>query len=126
MGAGAGGVELGDLRQLLRRDADRVEDVGDAVGGEILGFGEGRDGDAAGLSGQRQARHLDRLRGLHVRAQRHALGGQRLGHAGDVAQQDRPVEHEAGRRQVGEVHPRSSAMRGVAFSPEPVSTSTVR
>ena len=49
---GAGAVQLGDLVELLRRDADRVENVGDAVPGEILRLGQRRDGDAAGLAGE--------------------------------------------------------------------------
>jgi hypothetical protein len=87
-------VQLGDLIELLRRDADRIQDVGDAVRGEIFGFRQGGDGDAAGLADQRQAGHVDRLRGLHVRAQRHAVPGQRPGHGGEILQQDAAVEHQ--------------------------------
>ena len=49
--------------------------------GEILRLGQRGDGDAAGLAGQRQARHVDRLRGLHVRPQRHARARRDRRHA---------------------------------------------
>ena len=101
---GAGAVQLRHLIELLRRDADGVENVGDAVAGEILRLGQRRDGDAAGLAGDRQARHVDRLGGLHVRAQRHAVARKRARHGADVALQDAAVEHQAGRRQIGELH----------------------
>ena len=125
---GAGTVQLGDLIELLRCDADGIEDVGDAVAGEILRLRQGGNGDAAGLTGGRQPRHVDRLGGLHVRAQRHVMAREPARHGADVAQQDGAVEHQAGRGRSVQPHrriPSSSAMRGVAFSPLPVSTSTV-
>ena len=100
----AGGVQLAHLLQLLRRDADRVEDVRDAVAEKIFRLGQGGDGDAAWLAGERQARDLDRLGGLHVRAQRHIEARQGSGHRADVTLQDGAVEHQAGCRQVGELH----------------------
>ena len=35
------GMQLGDLIQLLRRDANGVQDVGNAVTGEVFRLGEG-------------------------------------------------------------------------------------
>ena len=97
----AGGVQLGHLVQLLRRDADRIEDVADAVRGEIFRLGEGGDGDAARLARQRQARHVDRLGGLHVRPQRHAMARRR-----------RPPSRAMLRSRIG----RSSTRQGVGRS----------
>ena len=113
---GAGGVQLGDLIQLLRRDADGIKHVGQAVAGEILGLRQGGDGDAVRLmavglhawlgriGGQRHAGDVDRLGGFHVRPQCHAVAGDGLGHAGDVVLQDLAIEDDAGGRQVGEAH----------------------
>ena len=59
---------------------------------------------AAWLPFDRQAGDVDRLGGLHVRAQGHAEPRQRVRHHDQVAFQDGAVEHQAGRWQIGEFH----------------------
>ncbi len=46
---GSAPLQRRGVRQLRRHDADRVEDVGEAVIEEIFGFPERRDGDPARL-----------------------------------------------------------------------------
>lgn len=55
------------LAELRRRDADGVEDVLEAVGGEVLGLLQGRDGDAAEMTIDRHAGDVHRLGRLQVR-----------------------------------------------------------
>ena len=110
----AGSVELGDLVKFLRRDADGIEDVGDAVGAEVFRFRKGGDGDAgdgSGLVGQHHAGDVDRLGGFHVRAQRHAEAADGLGHAVNVAGQHAAVQHQARGGKVRELHGSHSTSR---------------
>jgi hypothetical protein len=104
---GAAGVQLRHRIELLWRDADRVQDVAEAVAGEVLGFGEGGDGDAARARERRvqgQAGDVHRLGRLHVRPERDPVAGDGAGHGVEVALQDSAVEDQAGRGEVGELH----------------------
>ena len=58
--------------QLLRSDPDGVNQVRDAVRGEVFGFQEGRNGRGSFGRHHLAARDLDRLVGLEVRTKRHA------------------------------------------------------
>src|ERR1019366_4666929 len=93
-----------DLIQLRRHDPNRVENVDDAMTGEILRLGQGGHGDGAGLPGKRQPRDIDRLRRLHVRPERHLKACEVARHGADVPQQLLAIENEARRWQVGELH----------------------
>jgi hypothetical protein len=101
------------------------------VAEEVFRLGKGGNGDAGGAGlriGHREASDVDGLRGFHVRAQGDTVPADGARHGVEVALQDAAVQHQARCRQVVELHsdtPSSSAMRGVAFRPLPVSTSTV-
>jgi hypothetical protein len=102
---GAGRVQLRHRVELLGRDADGVDLVGPPALGEEPGLGQGADGDGA-VVGRGQAGHVAALRGLEVRAERHAgVARQRRGHGGEVPPQNADVEHQAGRGEVVERHP---------------------
>ena len=101
---GAGGVQLGDLVQLPRRDADRVQDVGHAVGSEVLRFRQGADGDGGEPAGRRHAGDVDAFCRLHVRAQRYAQRRRVGRHAVQVPREHPAVEHQARGMEVSEAH----------------------
>ena len=101
---GAAGVQPRDLIELSWRDSNSVENVSNAMAGEILRLGEGRDGDATRLTRQHQPRDIDRLGGFHVRPQRHFMARQAASHGADVAVQNLAIDHQARCRQVGELH----------------------
>ena len=61
-----------DTPQLLRGDPDRVDQIPDAVLGEVFGFKQGRNGRGALGGHHLTARDLDRLVGFEVRSERHA------------------------------------------------------
>ncbi len=65
-------AQRGHARELAGRDADRVEDVAEAAAKKHSRFLERGDRDGPGAPPSAMARDLMRLRGLHVRAQRHA------------------------------------------------------
>ena len=88
-----------DVRELVGRDADRVQDVLVPVPGEIVRLQQRRDGDGA-PRGQDPAGDVDRLVGLDVRAERHAEPGQARSHALDVAIHALRVQQQRGRFQL--------------------------
>ena len=92
------------LVELRRHDADGVGDVGDAVAEEVLGFIEGRDGDAAEIAVYRQPGDVGGFGGLHVRAQADAQRLDALGHRLGVAGEAGPIEDQGWGRKVIEVH----------------------
>ncbi len=98
------GIQPDDLLQLLRRDADGIEDVGDAVAEEILRLGRvetvmppvGRRS-----RGGRPSIHLAVFMCGRSGTDRPV---QRCRHDADVAVEDGAVQHQARRRQVGKFH----------------------
>ena len=91
-------VELG------RRDADRIEHIGEAVCEELLGLLQGRHRDSACARRHLTLRDFDAFRGLHVRAQSHAERRHALLHARDVAHHAGLVDQRGGSCNVGQVH----------------------
>ena len=85
-----------DMCQFARRDADRVENVGKSVAGEILRLLEGRHRDGARAAIEHAARHIDRLAGLDVRAESDAQRSHARAHARYVGVQLLFVENERG------------------------------
>lgn len=88
--------ERRDVIQLVRRETDGVENVGEARRDEKVGLAERRNGDRAG-AGQRavpgdQARDLQTLVRLDVRPEADAQSLDVGAHAAHVRFQDRPVE----------------------------------
>ena len=71
--------ELRDARHFVRHHSHRVEDVAEAVVEEIFGLAYGGNRNRPGGRIERALRHLDALRGLHVRAQHDAMRGARAG-----------------------------------------------
>jgi hypothetical protein len=96
--------QVRDVRQLPRRNSDRVENVGEAVGEEMLRLPQRRDGDPARLRLDGKAHRVDRLGRLDVRPQRHAEAGKALAHSCDVAGEARPVEDQGRRFEVNDMH----------------------
>ena len=90
--------------ELLRRDADGIENVGEARGEELLGLLQGRDGDARGPRFLLATGDLDALRCLDVGAQAHAEPGHARLQAGDVACHARLVDQRGRRFDVHQRH----------------------
>jgi hypothetical protein len=90
----AGAHQVGYFGQFHRRDADRVENVGDAVREEITRLGERRDGDRKFRARGEHAENVDRFGGLDVRAQRDPERAHLVAHPRRVALEARAIEEE--------------------------------
>ena len=86
--------QVDDVRQLRGRDPDCVKDVRHALGEEILGFLESRDGDAPGLADERAPHHIDGLHRLDMGTQADAEVRQMRAHSGDVALENGLIEQQ--------------------------------
>jgi hypothetical protein len=84
------------VRQPVRRHADGVEDVGEAVRKELLGLLQRGHGDALRARVALCIGHVDALGGLHVRAKAHAERVHALLHALDVALHARALDERGG------------------------------
>ena len=82
--------------ELLRRDAHRVQHVGEARREELLGFLQRRHGNPAGAGVPLPSSDLDALRGLDVRTQADAERIHALLHARDIAHHARFVDQRGG------------------------------
>ncbi len=96
--------QLDRLFELARLDGHGVGDVREAVRGEGARLGERRDGDAARVPGGLDARDLDALVRLDVRAQRGAELLDARADALGVAPDARGVEDEGRRLECVQVH----------------------
>ena len=100
--------------ELVRGQADRVEDVAEAVREAGFGLGQRRHGDRRAFAGGHRQQCRQRLAGLHVRTQRHTEAVQVRAQHGDVVVHALGVEHEARRPQLVDRrrwHPRNVASR---------------
>ncbi len=89
-------VERGNPIKARRKNADRVQNIAKSMIEEILGFREGRDRDAAGLSSNGIFRDFRRLRRLEVWAERHAMRLHAQVHGVEITLQSGPVRINAG------------------------------
>ena len=78
-------AQIQGLGQSVRGHADGIENVGHALGKELLGFLERRYRDAAGPGCALCRHHLGAFGGLDMRAKAHAQRVGALLHAGNVA-----------------------------------------
>jgi hypothetical protein len=99
-----GGIELYDLVKLLRRYANGVENVGDAVSRKIFCLSQRGDGNTAWLALECKASNVDGLRGFHMGPKREVVTADSLCHAGYVAPQNGSLQHKARRREIGQLH----------------------
>ena len=63
-------AQVGDVLELVLRNADRIKNVGKVMAEKVVSFLQGRYGYRAGASGKVAPRHVDRLGGFEVRAER--------------------------------------------------------
>ena len=84
------------------RDADGIGHVAIAVSGEVFGLRQGGDRDRAGSVRKGAPGHVNRLGGLHVRAQRDAAFRHARAEAREVAVQPACVQDQSGRSQRGQ------------------------
>ena len=92
---GAGFPYARRMRELVRHDSGRIEDVAIARAREVLGLLQRRDRDARRIG--RDARDIDRLRGFQMCAQRDPERGATRAHRGAIALETVEIEHEARR-----------------------------
>lgn len=72
------------VRQFIRRDRDRIQDVVDATAEEFLGFLQCRNGNAACARGQLAPCHVHAFAGLDVRTEGDTQRIHALLHAQDI------------------------------------------
>ena len=102
--------ELRDVVELVRRDPDRVQDVGDAVRKEIFGLFQRRNRDAAGLDAgvrARGARRPSTSRSSRAGAARCSSSVRCSRMRAMLRSRQVAIEDERGRFEIGEVHGRS-------------------
>jgi len=87
-------AQIGHVVELAGRDAHGVEDVGEAVGEELLSLFERGNGDRTRPIFQRHAHDFDALGRLDVRPQRDAESGEFAAHPCEIALHLRPVEDQ--------------------------------
>src|SRR6185369_1044903 len=81
----------------VRSDADRVENVVVARGKKLLGFAQGRNGDAVGACGALPVGNSDAFGRLDVGTETDTEGAHPILHAGDIALHTRDVNDSSGR-----------------------------
>jgi hypothetical protein len=86
--------------ELVRSDADGVQQIADASVGERFGLPQRRHGRRAGGRLHHAARDLDALRCLEMRARGYVQRSESLVQSCDVALHARPIEQQAGRREI--------------------------
>ncbi len=87
-----------------RHDADGIGDIGDAMIQKVSGLMQGRDRDPAKIALKGQARHVGRLRRLHVRSQLYAEAAHALGHDAGVSGEHFPLQDQRRGRQILKSH----------------------
>ena len=101
---GAPSLEARHPRQLVERDPDPVDHVGESAFGEVLGFFQRGHRNAAGMARGREPADLGGLGGLHVRPQIDAQGPGARAHARDIGLQAAAVEDQGRGIQFGQLH----------------------
>ena len=96
--------QVGNVRQFSGFDADRVQDVGDAVGEELLGLLQCGYGDRTVRRGHQPPRDVDALGGLHVGTEADTEVRNMPPHPVDIPGHPVFVDHERRRGEVVELH----------------------